>query len=1071
MATTLSQAGSLLPFHQHILENVHDPSTSDLIILARGLGLRRVVCTLLQIYDGPQNLVLLVNASPEEEASIGEQLGVMGCRKPGLRVVGYEMGRKERQVLYKQGGLISVTSRILVVDMLQADIPTEMITALMVLHAEKITALSLEAFIIRLFREKNSAGCVKAFSDAPEHITSGFYPLKAIMKELQLSRVHIYPRFHVEIKRALERRRADVVELYQGLSASMQDIHHSIVQCMSATLAELKRSNTTLELDDLNIENAYFRSFDAIVRRQLDPVWHKVGPKTKQLVGDLATLRNLLNYLLSYDPLAFHAYLETLIASNSTSAMGGKRQHQSLWLFMDAAHTIFQTAKHRCYVSSGKQMDEDKKKEPKQTQYEIELVDDEDAWAALDEAEGRTEVSSVGPAGARESRNFLTQSSIQPTARKEWLPKGMEPVLEELPKWSLLADVLQEIEEEMVRLMSSKSSLIPGTDTVLVMCSNQRTCEVLSDYLGSLDRRSPREKWGRRMMERRLRLYLWWKARLNANRKEGVETSKMPGLGNEEVSLASRALGADGNVVPGVQKGLSEALKRKDALMREKSMSRRRVRGGAPGLVKGSRSNEGDVNKFSEAISTGSHPSTQETGLGPKERERLGILSGESEMRAEADDIADFLSSQKGVFNVLDNDEDDDVLREGTEPFDRPLQRATINVDEEIVASMASGENDDDFDSDYGLLTPEQTVLFRVYSDDTDDQVLDEIKPRFIIMYEPNQDFVRRIECYRSSNPGLAVRVYFMIYQYSCEEHKFLAGIRREKEAFERLIKERGNMVIALTEDRRTGSTSEGIIKTISTRIAGGKQVATMPSQVIVDMREFRSTLPSLLHASKLLVIPATLTVGDYILAPDICVERKSIPDLVQSFSSGRLYTQCELMSVHYKQPILLIEFEEHKSFSLDTVDEMKSYAKYTGKYPAKKKPIEPPSDTIVATSIQSKLVLLTLSFPRLRILWSSSPYATADIFNDLKLHHTEPNAAHAVAVGAEEDPEAGAGVNQAAEELLRALPGITAKNVKYVMSKVRTLREFSGLSLPDVQDILGNDPGKACWEFMHRGE
>lgn len=82
-------------------------------------------------------------------------------------------------------------------------------------------------------------------------------------------------------------------------------------------------------------------------------------------------------------------------------------------------------------------------------------------------------------------------------------------------------------------------------------------------------------------------------------------------------------------------------------------------------------------------------------------------------------------------------------------------------------------------------------------------------------------------------------------------------------------------------------------------------------------------------------IVPATLTVGDYILSPDICVERKSIPDLVLSFNSGRLYdtlschvlaangpsyryTQCELMSVHYKQPILLIEFEEQKSFSLE---------------------------------------------------------------------------------------------------------------------------------------------------------
>ncbi len=49
-----------------------------------------------------------------------------------------------------------------------------------------------------------------------------------------------------------------------------------------------------LELDDFTVENSYFKSFDALVRRQLDPIWHKVGPKTKRLVADLTTLRNLL---------------------------------------------------------------------------------------------------------------------------------------------------------------------------------------------------------------------------------------------------------------------------------------------------------------------------------------------------------------------------------------------------------------------------------------------------------------------------------------------------------------------------------------------------------------------------------------------------------------------------------------------------------------------------------------------------------------------------------------------------------------------------------------------------------
>lgn len=146
-------AAPLLAFHKQILEEIHDPSTSDLLILARGLGLRRIICTLMKIYDSAQNLVLLVNATPEEEVAIGEELGIMGCRKPGLRIVGYETGNRDRfvlvsfegvrcsypsrQDLYKNGGLISVTSRILVVDMLQSDIPTGLITGIVVLRAER----------------------------------------------------------------------------------------------------------------------------------------------------------------------------------------------------------------------------------------------------------------------------------------------------------------------------------------------------------------------------------------------------------------------------------------------------------------------------------------------------------------------------------------------------------------------------------------------------------------------------------------------------------------------------------------------------------------------------------------------------------------------------------------------------------------------------------------------------------------------------------------------------------------------------------------------------------------------
>lgn len=79
-------------------------------------------------------------------------------------------------------------------------------------------------------------------------------------------------------------------------------------------------------------------------------------------------------------------------------------------------------------------------------------------------------------------------------------------------------------------------------------------------------------------------------------------------------------------------------------------------------------------------------------------------------------------------------------------------------------------------------------------------------------------------------------------------------------------------------------------------------------------------------------VIPITLEIGDYVLSPEICIERKrflvtifdfstktlaSLADLHQSFQSGRLVTQLENMSRHYPFPILLIEFDEVQSWKV----------------------------------------------------------------------------------------------------------------------------------------------------------
>lgn len=48
---------------------------------------------------------------------------------------------------------------------------------------------------------------------------------------------------------------------------------------------------------------------------------------------------------------------------------------------------------------------------------------------------------------------------------------------------------------------------------------------------------------------------------------------------------------------------------------------------------------------------------------------------------------------------------------------------------------------------------------------------------------------------------------------------------------------------------------------------------------------------------------------------------------------------------------------------------------------------------------ITQKLQLLTICFPKLRLVWSPSPYATAQLFEELKQNREEPDPVVSVRV------------------------------------------------------------------------
>lgn len=130
-------------------------------------------------------------------------------------------------------------------------------------------------------------------------MVSGFAKTERTMKCLYLRKLHLWPRFHVEVSNELERDAPVVVDIRVPMTKHMVGIQKAIIEVMDACLKEMRKTNK-VDVEDLTVENGLFKSFDEIVRRQLDPIWHTLGKKTKQLVSDLKTLRKLLDYLVRY---------------------------------------------------------------------------------------------------------------------------------------------------------------------------------------------------------------------------------------------------------------------------------------------------------------------------------------------------------------------------------------------------------------------------------------------------------------------------------------------------------------------------------------------------------------------------------------------------------------------------------------------------------------------------------------------------------------------------------------------------------------------------------------------------
>ncbi|XP_062139440.1 DNA repair endonuclease XPF [Drosophila sulfurigaster albostrigata] len=882
---------------QMFLDLIHQ---DGLLVCAKGLSYERVLINILKVYSDAGNLLLVVNSSDCEEQYYKSQLEAKYVHEVANTAT-------ERERVYLEGGIQFISTRILVVDLLKQRIPIELITGIIVLRAHNIIESCQEAFALRLYRQRNKTGFIKAFSSSPESFTIGYAHIERTMRNLFVKQLYIWPRFHATVRAALHPWQTQTIELHVPLTTRISSIQTHILDIMNFLVREIKRINRTVDMEAITVENCVTKKFHKILQAQLDCIWHQLNSQTKLIVADLKILRSLMISTMYHDAVSAYALIKRYRGTEYAISNSG-------WTLLDAAEQIFMLSKQRVYNG---------------------------------------------------------QNEFEP---------------EPCPKWQPLTELLTtEIPGDMRRRRGADHLEPPK---VLILCQDARTCYQLKQYLT--------QGGARFLLQQALR--------------HEVQVGKV----SEQFTRDSQ----------------SAAMAETETQTKTKTKIK------------------------TEAKQATNESKLEETSTQFDELTQL-LLSNDDAEAQHLFEESYMLTMTQGLPSAAEADVD---------------PNASIF---EIIPEL------EQFDVSAALAAHRQPcICLQTFKTEREgamalEHMLEQMQPHYVIMYNTNVTAIRQLEVFEARRrrlPADRMKIYFLIHARTVEEQSYLTSLRREKSAFELIIDTKSKMVIPEYQDGKSdeafvlyksyeheedAASSSNAQTRRGAATGAALAVAAVTPKVIVDMREFRSDLPCLIHKRGLEVVPVTITIGDYILTPDVCVERKSISDLIGSLNSGRLYNQCVQMQRYYAKPILLIEFDQNRPFHLQ------------GKFMLSQQ------TTATNADIMQKLQLLTLHFPRLRLIWSPSPYATAQLFEELKLGKAQPDAQTAAALGSEEAATGAGGeqlqFNNAIHDFLLRLPGIQTRNVHGLLRRGGSLRELLKRSQAELADLLqSQESGKLLWDILH---
>jgi Fanconi anemia group M protein len=185
-----------------------------------------------------------------------------------------------------------------------------------------------------------------------------------------------------------------------------------------------------------------------------------------------------------------------------------------------------------------------------------------------------------------------------------------------------------------------------------------------------------------------------------------------------------------------------------------------------------------------------------------------------------------------------------------------------------------------------------------------------------VVFYEPIPSEIRNIQRRGRTARKMAGKLIILITKGTVDEGYYWASKRREKNMRSDLTLLRSQLQQSLSESEAWYN-SEKQENDEKNLLSSQKKLDEYQQNkendcisIVVDHREYRSTVARALAKKSIHLISKQLDVGDYVVSSRIGVERKFVDDFLNSLLNGQLFSQLQRLRDAYPRPMLILEGE-----------------------------------------------------------------------------------------------------------------------------------------------------------------